>query len=212
MSKNSVAYSPKEELLNTATHGLGGFLGVIGLTLFFINYFDHDDNLKLITTSIYGVSLTALMLASSLYHGVTDTTLKSKLKLFDHCAIYLLIAGTYTPLLVHTIPSALGFSILTMVWVCALLGIGIKLKFGSQYKKFSVITYLIMGWLSLFVVYELVQVLPTLALLLLGGGGLIYSSGVYFYMNNKIPYNHAIWHILVLIAAIFHYLLIYFYI
>lgn len=212
MSKNSVAYSPKEELLNTATHGLGGFLGVIGLTLFFINYFDHGDNLKLITTSIYGVSLTSLMLASSLYHGVTDTTLKSKLKLFDHCAIYLLIAGTYTPLLVHTIPSTLGFSILTMVWVCALLGIGIKLKFGSQYKKFSVITYLIMGWLSLFVVYELIQALPTLALLLLGGGGLIYSSGVYFYMNNKIPYNHAIWHIFVLIAAIFHYLLIYFYI
>ncbi|MGB0899336.1 MAG: PAQR family membrane homeostasis protein TrhA, partial [Psychrobium sp.] len=99
-----------------------------------------------------------------------------------------------------------------LVWLCAFIGIGIKLKFGSQYKKFSVLTYLIMGWLSMFVIYELIQALSVIALALLAGGGLIYSSGVYFYLNHKIPYNHAIWHIFVLLAAICHFLLIYLYI
>jgi len=206
------AYSIREEQLNTLTHAFGAFLGGVSLLLFIINYFEHGDKLKLATTIVYGISLTALMLSSAFYHGVKNPVLKSKFKLFDHCAIYLLIAGTYTPLITHTVPSVMGFSVLAMVWCCAIIGIAIKLKFGSQYKKFSVATYLIMGWLSLFIVYELIQALPVMALVLLGGGGLIYSSGVYFYMNKKIPYNHAIWHVFVLFAALFHFLLIYFYI
>lgn len=210
-STNSV-YDQKEEYLNTLTHGIGAVFGLTGLIIFIASYFNHGDVLTLITTTVYGLSLTALMLASTFYHGATDPALKTKFKLFDHCAIYLLIAGTYTPLITHTIPSAMGLSILGLVWLCAFIGIGIKLKFGSQYKKFSVMTYLVMGWLSLFVIYELVHALPMMALVLLGGGGLIYSSGVYFYLNHKIPYNHAIWHIFVLLAAICHYLLIYFYI
>jgi len=205
-------YSPREEYLNTLTHAIGAFLGVLSLLFFIIDYLEHGNELKLITTLVYGFSLTALMLSSAIYHGVTNPILKAKFKLFDHCAIYLLIAGTYTPLIIHTVPSTMGLSVLTMVWCCAVIGIFIKLKFGSQYKKFSVITYLIMGWLSLFIIYELIQALPTMALILLGGGGLIYSSGVYFYMNKKIPYNHAIWHLFVLFAALFHFLLIYFYI
>jgi hemolysin III len=206
------SYSQREEQLNTLTHAFGAFLGALSILLFIINYFEHGDRLKLVTTTIYSISLTTLMLSSALYHGVKNVILKSKFKLFDHCAIYLLIAGTYTPLITHAVPSTMGFSVLALVWLCAFIGIAIKLKFGSQYKKFSVATYLIMGWLSLFIIYELIQVLPSLALVLLGGGGLIYSSGVYFYMNKKIPYNHAIWHLFVLFAALFHFLLIYFYI
>jgi len=205
-------YSLREEQLNTLTHAFGAFLGALSILLFIINYFEHGDKLKLMTTTIYSISLTTLMLSSTLYHGTKNVILKSKFKLFDHCAIYLLIAGTYTPLITHVVPSKMGFSVLAMVWLCAIIGIGIKLRFGSQYKKFSVATYLIMGWLSLFVVYELIQALSYTALVLLGGGGLIYSSGVYFYMNKKIPYNHAIWHLFVLFAALFHFLLIYFYI
>jgi len=206
------AYDDKEEFLNTVTHGIGALFGLIGLIIFIVSYFEHGDALKLITTSIYGISLTVLMLASTLYHSATSTSLKSKFKLLDHCAIYLLIAGTYTPLIAHTIPTTMGLSVLALVWLCAVVGISIKLRYGSQYKKFSVMTYLVMGWLSLFVIYELLQALPTIALALLGGGGLIYSAGVYFYLNQKIPNNHAIWHIFVLLAAICHYLLIYFYI
>ena len=211
-AQHSPAYSTKEEYLNTLTHGIGAVFGVIASIAFIISYLQHQDVIKLTTTIIYGASLTVLMLASTLYHGAKDPAKKHAFKLFDHCAIYLLIAGTYTPLIVHTIPSVMGYSVLGLVWLCALIGIGIKLKFGSQYKKFSVLTYLVMGWLSLFVIYELVQALPVMALALLAGGGLIYSSGVYFYLNHKIPFNHAIWHIFVLLAAICHFLLIYLYI
>ncbi|OIQ46595.1 MAG: hypothetical protein BM565_10895 [Gammaproteobacteria bacterium MedPE] len=211
-AQSSPAYGTKEEYLNTLTHGIGAVFGVIASIAFIISYFQHQDIIQLTTTIIYSVSLTVLMLASTLYHGAKDPAKKHAFKLFDHCAIYLLIAGTYTPLIVHTIPSVMGYSVLGLVWLCALIGIGIKLKFGSQYKKFSVLTYLVMGWLSLFVIYELVQALPVMALALLAGGGLIYSSGVYFYLNHKIPFNHAIWHIFVLLAAICHFLLIYLYI
>lgn len=209
---NSSGYSTNEERLNTLTHGIGAIFGGIATIVFIHAYFEHHSVLKLISTTIYSLSLTLLMLASTLYHGVKDPLKKQAFKLFDHCAIYLLIAGTYTPLIIHTIPSTTGYSVLALVWICAIIGIAIKLKFGSQYKKFSVMTYLIMGWLSLFVIYELITALPIAALALLGGGGVIYSSGVYFYLNNKIPYNHAIWHIFVLLAAICHYLLIYLYI
>lgn len=211
-AQHSPAYSTKEEYLNTLTHGIGAVFGVIASIAFIISYLQHQDVIKLTTTIIYGASLTVLMLASTLYHGAKEPAKKHAFKLFDHCAIYLLIAGTYTPLIVHTIPSVMGYSVLGLVWLCALIGIGIKLKFGSQYKNFSVLTYLVMGWLSLFVIYELVQALPVMALALLAGGGLIYSSGVYFYLNHKIPFNHAIWHIFVLLAAICHFLLIYLYI
>lgn len=210
--KRTITYSQKEERLNTLTHALGAVFGLFGLGVFIVSFFSHGDLLKLITTSIYALSLLLLMLASTFYHGITNISSKAKFKLLDHCAIYLLIAGTYTPLITHTIPTTMGFSVLGLVWLCAFIGIGIKLKFGSQYKTFSVITYLVMGWLSLFVIYELIQALPTIALVLLSGGGLIYSCGVYFYMNNKIAYNHAIWHVFVLTASIFHYLLIYIYI
>ncbi len=123
-----------------------------------------------------------------------------------------MIAGTYTPLLYHTLPGPLGYSVLAIVWLMAIIGIFIKIRYGSQYKKFSVATYLVMGWLSVIVIYQLIEALPTAALALLGLGGLIYSSGVYFYLNNKINYNHAIWHIFVLVAAICHYFLIFIYV
>jgi len=208
----STPYSAKEEWLNTWTHGVGAIGGVLCLILFVVTAVLDQQWLQLLTTSIYGVSLTSLMAASALYHGATDQVKKSRYKLFDHCAIYLLIAGTYTPLIIHTIPSTMGYVVLGLVWAFAIAGIAVKLIFGSQYKKFSVITYLAMGWLSLLVIYELIQTLSPIALALLGLGGLIYSSGVYFYLNNKINYNHAIWHVFVLAAAVCHFILIYFYV
>jgi len=205
-------YSAKEEWLNTWTHGVGAIGGLLSLLLFMVISIESQQWLKLVTSSVYGVSLTCLMGASALYHGCTDPIKKARYKLLDHCAIYLLIAGTYTPLITHTIPSTMGFIVLALVWFFALAGIAVKLIFGSQYKKFSVVTYLAMGWLSLLVIYELVQALEPIALMLLGLGGAIYSSGVYFYLNHKIPYNHAIWHLFVLAAAICHFFLIYAYV
>ncbi len=208
----SAPYSKKEEWLNTWTHGVGAIGGIASLMLFTITTTASGQWLKLLTMNIYGATLTCLMTASALYHAATEPTKKAKLKLFDHCAIYLLIAGTYTPLIIHSVPSTMGFTVLALVWLLAIAGIAVKLKFGSQYKTFSVITYLAMGWLSLLVIYELIHALSPTALSLLGLGGVIYSAGVYFYLNHKIPYNHAIWHLFVLVAAICHFSLIYFYV
>jgi len=210
--KSSAPYSAKEEWLNTWTHGIGAIGGIASLILFIATTVESEQWLKLLTTTVYGLSLTCLMGASAIYHGATNVVKKARYKLFDHCAIYLLIAGTYTPLITHTIPSTMGFIVLGLVWAFAIAGIAVKLIFGSQYKKFSVMTYLAMGWLSLLVIYELIQALAPMGLALLGLGGVIYSSGVYFYLNHKIPYNHAIWHLFVLAAAICHFALIYFYV
>lgn len=211
-SAQSAPYTAKEEWLNTWTHGMGALGGIASLFLFAINTIESQQWLKLLTTSVYGLSLTCLMGASALYHAATDPIKKSKFKLYDHCAIYLLIAGTYTPLITHTVPTVMGYTVLTLVWLFAIAGIAVKLIFGSQYKTFSVITYLAMGWLSLLVIYELIQALSPIALTLLGLGGGIYSAGVYFYLSHKIPYNHAIWHLFVLAAATCHFGLIYFYV
>ncbi|NRA60570.1 MAG: hemolysin III family protein [Psychrobium sp.] len=216
MTSNTIkipaAYSQREETLNTWTHGVGAITGFIGLIVFIAISGWQQQWLKMVSLVIYGVSLTLLMSASAFYHHATDPVRKLRFKLFDHCAIYLLIAGTYTPLVTQAVPTFTGYCVLVMVWVAAIAGIFVKIKFGSQYKKFSVCTYLVMGWLSLFIIYELSQALDFGALLLLGLGGVIYSSGVYFYMNHKIAYNHAIWHLFVLIAAFCHYSLIFIYI
>jgi len=205
-------YSTKEEQLNTWTHGFGALAALLGLLIFVVSTIYQQQWLKLLTLSVYGISLMSLMAASAFYHHAKDPVKKQQYKLFDHCAIYLLIAGTYTPLITHSVPSLMGFAVLATVWLCAIVGIAIKVKYGSQYKTFSVCTYLVMGWLSIFIIYELIQALEVMALTLLALGGITYSAGVYFYLNHKIAYNHAIWHMFVLVAAFFHYLLIYFYI
>lgn len=205
-------YSAKEEWLNTWTHGIGVLGGIAGLIIFIYSTLESQQWLKMLTTSVYALTLTALMAASTLYHATVDKVKKAQFKLLDHCAIYLLIAGTYTPLIVHAVPSFMGYIVLGLVWLCAIAGIAVKIIYGSQYKTFSVITYLVMGWLSLLVVYDLIQALSAGALALLGLGGIIYSTGVYFYLNHKIAYNHAIWHLFVLIAAGCHFALIYLYI
>ena len=210
--KIAVAYSAQEERLNTITHGIGALLSMVGLLSFVVITVEQNDFFKLITHSIYGISLCLLFGASTLYHGATSVSAKSFYKLLDHCAIYLQIAGTYTPLLLHIIPGVLGNSVLALIWILAILGIFVKMRFGSQFKKFSVATYLVMGWLSMVVIYQLIQSLPAQGLFLLGLGGVIYSSGVYFYLNDKIKNNHAIWHIFVLLAALCHYFLIFFYV
>ena len=216
MTSNTIVspapYSEREESLNTWTHGIGAIASLLGLIVFIMVSGYQQQWLKLASLAVYGISLTSLMSASAFYHHATDSTLKLRYKLYDHCAIYLLIAGTYTPLVTHVVPTTMGYSVLALVWMAAIAGIFVKIKFGSQYKKFSVCTYLAMGWLSVFIIYELTQALDVTAMFLLALGGVIYSSGVYFYLNHKIAYNHAIWHLFVLLAAFCHYLLIYIYI
>ncbi|OAN12630.1 hemolysin III family protein [Photobacterium jeanii] len=214
MTKNvAPQYSVAEEIANSVSHGLGMIFGIVGLVLLLMQASEHNaDAMSIASLSIYGGSMILLYLASTLYHAITVEKAKRVLKTLDHCAIYLLIAGTYTPFLMITLRTPLAITLMTVIWVLALIGIALKIAFVYRFKKLSLATYLVMGWLSLIAIYQLALALDLGGLILLGVGGVIYSLGVVFYVNKRIPYNHAIWHLFVLGGTVCHFFAIYFYV
>ncbi|WEM42272.1 hemolysin III family protein [Photobacterium sp. DA100] len=206
-------YSVTEEVANSVSHGLGMVFGIIGLVLLLMQAVSAGaDALSITSLSIYGASMILLYLASTLYHAIPFERAKRALKTFDHCAIYLLIAGTYTPFLLISLRTPLAITLMVVIWTIALIGIVLKIAFVYRFKRLSLATYLIMGWLSLIAIYPLAMSLATGGLVLLAAGGIVYSVGVVFYVNKRIPYNHAIWHLFVLGGTVCHFLAIYFYV
>ena len=214
MSASSASeYSDIEERANAITHGLGVVLGVIGLILLLIRAFDYQaDMLTVASMTIYGSSIILLFLASTLYHSITTEKTKRLLKTLDHCAIYLLIAGSYTPFLLVGLRTSLAMGLMAVIWGIALVGIIMKIAFVYRFKRLSLFIYLAMGWLSLIVVYQLAMNIDIGGLVLLAVGGVIYSLGVIFYVAKRIPYNHAIWHLFVLAGCACHFFAIYLYV
>lgn len=210
---NTKGYSVAEEVANSISHGIGLVFGIVGLILLLVQALDNHASVTAITSfTVYGVSMIVLYLASTLYHAIPHPRAKTWLKKFDHCAIYLLIAGTYTPFLLVGLDSPLARGLMIVIWGLALLGILFKLTIAHRFEMLSLITYLAMGWLSLVVIYEMVMKLAVGSVTLLAVGGLVYSLGVIFYASKRIPYNHAIWHGFVLGGSVCHFLAIYLYI
>ncbi|WP_153448054.1 PAQR family membrane homeostasis protein TrhA [Vibrio algicola] len=209
----ALEYSKQEELANSLSHGLGVIFGLAALVLLLqkASHF-HADTLTFVSMSIYSSSVILLFLASTLYHSIEYLPAKRWLKTFDHSAIYLLIAGSYTPFLLVGLRTDLAYGLMAVIWVIALLGVIMKLMFVYRFESFSLISYLVMGWLSLVVIYQLVTHLDIGATIWLVAGGALYSLGVIFYANNRIPYNHAIWHLFVLAGCVCHFISIYFYV
>ncbi|MCS0432452.1 PAQR family membrane homeostasis protein TrhA [Vibrio diabolicus] len=206
-------YSQREELANTITHGIGMIFGIVGLILLLIKAIDQQaDTLTLASMAVYGASIIVLFLASTLYHAIPHPSAKRWLKTFDHCAIYLLIAGSYTPFLLVSLRTPLAFGLMIVIWTIALLGIIMKVAFVYRFKKLSLMTYLVMGWLSLIVIYQLAINLDIGGLTLLAAGGIVYSLGVIFYVAKRIPFNHAIWHGFVLAGCVCHFFAIYYFV
>ncbi|MCS0401490.1 PAQR family membrane homeostasis protein TrhA [Vibrio diabolicus] len=206
-------YSQREELANTITHGIGMIFGIVGLILLLIKAIDQQaDTLTLASMAVYGASIVVLFLASTLYHAIPHPNAKRWLKTFDHCAIYLLIAGSYTPFLLVSLRTPLAFGLMIVIWTIALLGIIMKVAFVYRFKKLSLMTYLVMGWLSLIVIYQLAINLDIGGLTLLAAGGIVYSLGVIFYVAKRIPFNHAIWHGFVLAGCVCHFFAIYYFV
>ncbi|WP_410013608.1 PAQR family membrane homeostasis protein TrhA [Sodalis sp. C49] len=206
-------YSLAEEIANSISHGIGLIFGIVGLVLLLVQAGHVGADVTAITSySLYGGSMILLFLASTLYHAIPHPPAKRWLKKMDHCAIYLLIAGTYTPFLLVGLASPLAKGLMVVIWSMALLGVVFKLAFAHRFEVISLITYLTMGWLSLVVIYQLAQRLPVGGLTLLAVGGLVYTVGVIFYACNRIPFNHAIWHGFVLGGSVCHFLAIYLYI
>ncbi|MGO2161502.1 MAG: PAQR family membrane homeostasis protein TrhA [Vibrio toranzoniae] len=214
MSASSVSeYCDIEERANAITHGLGVVLGVVGLILLLIRAFEHQaDILTIASMAVYGSSIILLFLASTLYHSITTEKTKRLLKTLDHCAIYLLIAGSYTPFLLVSLRTPLAMGLMAVIWGIALVGIIMKIAFVYRFKRLSLMTYLAMGWLSLVVVYQLAMNIEMGGLVLLALGGVVYSLGVIFYVAKRIPYNHAIWHLFVLAGCACHFFAIYLYV
>ncbi len=206
LPKPAEPYYPHEELANSLSHGLGALAAIVATVLMLMKasastVLTHG---QLIGVIVYGISMILLFLSSTLYHSAKNEVQKTILHRLDHCAIYLLIAGSYTPFLVITLNSTLADVLLVVIWLLAIAGIVFKMFFIDKFPRTSLITYLLMGWLSVFVIYQLYQAAPIQLLTLLIAGGLSYSLGTIFYAINKIPYNHAIWHIFVLAGAAFH--------
>ncbi len=206
---NISGYSLNEEIANSLSHGLGVLAGITGLIAMLLKGMDSLNGIQLTGVIIYGVSLILLFLSSTLYHSVTNTHWKHKLKIADHCAIYCLIAGTYTPLMLISLQGELSIIILTAIWSLAIGGILFKTLFIHKFKKLSLILYLAMGWLCITVIGELTAAMSEMGLKLLILGGLFYTLGVIFYVGKRIPYNHAIWHLFVLAGAMSHFFCIY---
>jgi len=206
-------YSLAEEIANSISHGIGCLFGIVGLVLLLTQAIDMQASATAITSySLYGGSMILLFLASTLYHAVPHEKAKYWLKKFDHCAIYLLIAGTYTPFLLVGLKSPLAQGMMVVIWSLALAGIIFKLTIAHRFKVLSLVTYLSMGWLSLVVIYQLAMTLSAGGVWLLAAGGIVYSLGVIFYVSRRIPYNHAIWHGFVLGGSVLHFCAIYFYV
>jgi hemolysin III len=205
------SYSKNEEIANTLTHALGAILAVIACYMLLITAISDNNIEKTISYAVYGTSLILLFTASTFYHAIQDTDKKKLFKLLDHCAIYLLIAGTYTPLMMISLNNQLGMIMLFIIWALAILGIFFKLKFGHRYKKTSLVTYLGMGLISITIIEQLQEKLTSQGLTLLALGGAIYCLGVIFYAQKRIIFNHAIWHLFVLGGAICHFIMIYLY-
>ncbi|MGP2691134.1 PAQR family membrane homeostasis protein TrhA, partial [Serratia nevei] len=186
---------------------------IVGLVLLLVQAVNTGADATAITSySLYGGSMILLFLASTLYHAIPHQKAKHWLKKFDHCAIYLLIAGTYTPFLLVGLDSPLAKGLMAVIWGLALLGVLFKLAFAHRFEALSLVTYLTMGWLSLIVIYQLVTRLEAGGVTLLAIGGVVYTLGVIFYASKRIRFGHAIWHGFVLGGSACHFMAIYLYV
>jgi hemolysin III len=209
--KNERPFTLGEEVFHSITHGVGSGLSIAGLTLLVVLAVLNGDVYKIISFSIFGATLVILYLSSTLYHGLQQPRVKKVFKIFDHSAIYLLIAGTYTPFLLVGLRGTSGWILLVIVWTIALIGITFKVLFIEKFQILSVISYLLMGWLCVFVFKEMFASIPIGGIIWLAAGGFLYTVGVIFYALQKIPYMHAIWHFFVLGGSICHYFAVLFF-
>jgi hemolysin III len=203
-------YSLREERLNSLTHGLGAVMSAIGTLVLVLAASRLGDIWKVVSFSIFGASLILLYSASTFYHASRSPGARAVWKMLDHCAIFLLIAGTYTPFLLVNLRHGSGWTLFGVIWGLALAGIGLKLIFGHRYKILRVAVYLAMGWLIVFAAGELTTHVAPLAVRLTVIGGVIYTLGVVFYLADRLPYNHAIWHLFVVGGSLCHFYAIYY--
>jgi hemolysin III len=201
-----------EEIANSITHGVGALLSLLGTALLLYRTVRGEGSgLHVASFAIYGASLFLLHLSSTLYHALRHPGAKKVFWIFDHCSIYLLIAGTYTPFLLLSLWGRWGATLLATIWGLTILGIVFKSVFIGRLRKTSVVLYVLMGWLIVIAAREVWLRVPHEALVYVAAGGLLYTAGIAFYGWKRLPFHHAIWHLFVLGGSACHYLAVLFY-
>ncbi|MFD2552285.1 hemolysin III family protein [Bizionia sediminis] len=203
--------SPFEERLNTITHAFGALFGVLALLLL-VSQQTTNVPWHFFAVWVYGLSMVLLFSASALYHYVRSEHLKHYFRILDHVSIYILIAGTYTPVTLITLAPSRGWYLFLIVWSIAAFGTLLKIFFTGRFEVFSLVLYLAMGWLIVFDFTYLATHLHANGLFWLFAGGLAYTVGVLFYAIHRIKFNHVIWHLFVLAGAICHFIMVYKYV
>jgi len=195
-----------EEIANSITHGIGAALATAALTILVVFAALKGDMWRVVSFAIYGTSLVLMYISSTLYHAFTHKKVKQYFRIMDHSAIFLLIAGTYTPItLLPLRDTAWGWPIFGLIWGMAILGILFKLMFYGKLEKLSVLFYVLMGWLAIIAIKPMLANLPAGLLIWIAVGGLSYTLGIIFYAWTKLPYSHSIWHLFVLGGSISHF-------
>ncbi len=201
--------SKGEEIANSITHGIGALLSIVALVILIIVAGRHDDIWHMVSFSIYGCTLVLLYLSSTLYHSFSSPRIKNLFARFDHISIFLLIAGTYTPILLTSLRGVWGWTLFGIIWSIALAGAVIRSIWVYRFRKLMVAIYLLMGWMFILAGNQIYHSLPSISLTFLVLGGVAYSVGVIFYLWRTLPYGHGIWHLFVLAGSVLHFFAIY---
>lgn len=196
----------REELANALTHGLGALAALAGSGVMVALAARYGDGWQLIGATVFGLCLVLLYVASTWYHAIRDPLAKARLKVFDHCAIYLLIAGTYTPFTLVGLRGPWGWRLFAAIWTLALAGVVFKLFYAGRFKLLSTSIYIAMGWLVLIAIRPLLAAVDRWTFGWLLAGGLCYTLGTVFYHRPSLRYSHAIWHLFVVAGSVCHYI------
>ncbi len=194
-------YNLGEEIANSVTHGIGALLAIAGLVILVV----IADAASRLSVIVYGTTLILLYLASTLYHSLIFTRVRGLFRKFDHMAIFLLIAGTYTPFCLIALNDRVGWLLLAGVWAFAIIGIVMKSFSTGRHEWVSVAMYILMGWMIIPVISSIYELLTLQGFILLVAGGISYTIGTYFYLSRRIPYSHSIWHLWVLGGSVLHF-------
>lgn len=196
---------PKEEIANSISHGLGLVLALVAVPVLVLSAMRAGNVRFLIGVSVFGATMVLLYLASTLYHSVTHEAAKRWFRLFDHTAIFLLIAGSYTPFALGVLRGPWGWSMLAAVWTLAIVGITLKIIERTRHSRISIVLYVLMGWLAVVATKPILELIPPQGILLILAGGIAYTGGLAFFAAHRIRYNHFIWHLFVIAGTTCHF-------
>jgi hemolysin III len=205
-------YTVGEDIASSITHGIAAGLSIAGLSVLVTLAALQGDPWRVVAFSIYGGTLVALYLSSTLYHGIRHPRARVILRRFDHAVIYMLIAGTYTPFALVLCRGNWGWMIFGITWGIALFGVCMKAFFTGRFEVFSLILYLALGWTAVFFAKPMIASIPLPAIIWMAVGGLFYTGGVAFYVWDRLPFNHAIWHVFVVAGSTAHFFAVFFFV